>query len=75
MKNKTTKIKQQKLIKPRAIIVIKINICNIVPKEVDVFMTKTIAKLQENCKCDTSDIMMFYIPVTNQETDISVHLI
>ena len=69
------KQKQQKQIKPKSVIVVKINVGNIPPGEVDNYMTKTISKLQEKDKFDTSDIMMFYIPVKNQETDIAVYSI
>ena len=44
------KQKQQKQIKPKSVIVVKINVGNIPPGEVDNYMTKTISKLQEKDK-------------------------
>lgn len=67
--------KQKKLIKPKTIVVIKIDVSSIAPASVDEYMDKTISKLQIKDKFDTSDILTFYIPVRKQETDIAVYSI
>ena len=65
--------KKQKLIKPKYILVIKINVGNLKPKDVDEYMSKTMNKLKKDEKFDTSEIMIYYIPTRHHETGVEVH--